>query len=31
MKDIEWINNLKIRASYGTLGNINNVGNYDYF
>ncbi|MCS2202864.1 TonB-dependent receptor [Bacteroides fragilis] len=32
MQDIEWINNLKIRASYGTLGNtINNVGNYDYF
>ncbi|MCS3268640.1 hypothetical protein NXX78_24420 [Bacteroides fragilis] len=22
---------MKIRASYGTLGNINNVGNYDYF
>ena len=31
MKPITWINNLKIRASYGTLGNINNVGNYDYF
>ena len=31
MKDIQWINNLKIRASYGTLGNINNVGYYDYF
>lgn len=26
-----YIDNLKIRASYGTLGNINNVGNYDYF
>lgn len=25
------IDNLKLRASYGTLGNINNVGNYDYF
>jgi TonB-linked SusC/RagA family outer membrane protein len=25
------IDNLKFRASYGTLGNINNVGNYDYF
>lgn len=25
MKPITWINNLKIRASYGTLGNINNV------
>lgn len=31
MKNISWINNLKIRASWGTLGNINNVGNYDYF
>lgn len=25
------LDNLKLRASYGTLGNINNVGNYDYF
>lgn len=31
MKPISWINNLKLRASYGTLGNINNVGYYDYF
>lgn len=31
MKDISWINNLKIRASWGQLGNINNVGDYDYF
>lgn len=31
MKRFTWIDNLKIRASYGTLGNINNVGNYDYF
>lgn len=31
MKDVEWIDNLKLRASYGTLGNINNVGYYDYF
>ena len=31
MKKYNWIDNLKIRASYGTLGNINNVGNYDYF
>lgn len=31
MKDIKWIDNLKLRASVGTLGNINNVGNYDYF
>lgn len=27
----DWLDNLKIRASYGSLGNINNVGNYDYF
>lgn len=27
MKDIDWMNNLKIRASYGSLGN-NSVGNY---
>ncbi len=31
MRSLEWLNNLKIRASWGTLGNINNVGNYDYF
>ena len=31
MKSIKWVNNMKLRASYGTLGNINNVGYYDYF
>lgn len=31
LKSVNWINNLKIRASWGTLGNINNVGYYDYF
>lgn len=31
MKRFSWIDNLKVRASYGTLGNINNVGDYDYF
>lgn len=31
MKPVKWINNMKLRASYGTLGNINNVGYYDYF
>ncbi|MDE5611530.1 MAG: TonB-dependent receptor, partial [Odoribacter sp.] len=31
MKGIDWLDNLKLRASYGTLGNINNVGYYDYF
>lgn len=27
----DWLDNLKIRVSYGSLGNINNVGYYDYF
>jgi len=31
MSRLSWVNLLKIRASYGSLGNINNVGNYDYF
>lgn len=31
MKDISWLYNLKLRASWGKLGNIYNVGNYDYF
>ena len=31
MDNLTWLDNLKVRASYGTLGNINNVGNYDYF
>lgn len=29
MKDISWLDNLKLRASYGALGN-NSIGNYDY-
>lgn len=31
MKNISWVNNLKLRASWGQLGNINNVNQYDYF
>lgn len=31
MKNQNLVSNLKLRASYGTLGNINNVGYYDYF
>lgn len=31
MNNISWIDNLKLRASWGSLGNINNVGDYDYF
>ena len=30
MKDIEWINNLKIRGSWGELGNSGGIGYYDY-
>lgn len=29
MTDITWLDNLKLRASYGALGN-NSIGNYDY-
>ncbi|MBD0402195.1 TonB-dependent receptor [Flammeovirga sp. EKP202] len=29
MRDISWINHLKIRSSYGTSGN-NNIGNYSF-
>jgi TonB-linked SusC/RagA family outer membrane protein len=31
MKSITWLDELKLRASIGKAGNINNVGNYDYF
>jgi TonB-linked SusC/RagA family outer membrane protein len=31
MRDISWLHNLKLRGSWGKLGNIHNVGNYDYF
>lgn len=31
MSSVNWVTNLKLRASWGMLGNINNVGNYDYF
>lgn len=29
MKDINWLNNLKLRVSYGKLGN-NSIGNYEW-
>ncbi|MGM9511966.1 SusC/RagA family TonB-linked outer membrane protein [Larkinella sp. GY13] len=29
LKGIDWLDNLKLRASYGALGN-NSIGNYDY-
>jgi len=31
MKNIDWISELKIRGSWGKLGNISNVGNYDFY
>lgn len=31
MQEVNWLDNLKVRASWGMLGNINNVGDYDYF
>lgn len=31
MKNIEWLSDLKLRASWGKLGNVDNVGYYDYY
>lgn len=31
MKDLTAVNELKVRLSAGKLGNINNVGNYDFY
>jgi len=31
LRDVSWIQNIKVRGSWGKLGNINNVGYYDYF
>jgi TonB-linked SusC/RagA family outer membrane protein len=31
MKNITWISELKIRGSWGKLGNVSNVGNYDFY
>ena len=28
MKDLDWLNNLKLRASYGVVGNQNGIDNY---
>ncbi|WP_197057312.1 SusC/RagA family TonB-linked outer membrane protein [Alistipes sp. ZOR0009] len=30
LRNIDWLSNLKLRASWGNLGNVNNVGYYDY-
>ena len=29
MKDVKWLNNLKLRASYAEVGNQSGIGNYD--
>ena len=29
MKEVKWLNNLKLRASYAQVGNQNGIGNYD--
>lgn len=31
MQNIDWITDLKLRGSWGQLGNVDNVGYYDYF
>lgn len=31
MEPVNWLSNLKLRASWGQLGNVNNVGYYDYY
>ncbi len=31
MPETKWLNELKLRASWGKLGNINNVGYYDFY
>ena len=31
MKNISWLSNLKLRVSWGKLGNVDNVGYYDYY
>jgi len=31
LSSVTWISELKLRASWGKLGNISNVGNYDFY
>jgi TonB-linked SusC/RagA family outer membrane protein len=31
MKDLDWLNNLKLRASWGESGNVNGIGNYEAY
>lgn len=31
MKDIDWLSNLKLRASWGQSGNVSSIGNYEAY
>lgn len=31
MKDIDWLDNLKLRASWGQSGNVSSIGNYEAY
>ncbi len=31
MKNVNWVQQLKLRGSWGILGNVNNVGYYDFY
>lgn len=31
MKDIDWLNNLKLRVSWGQSGNVSSIGNYEAY
>jgi TonB-linked SusC/RagA family outer membrane protein len=31
MESVDWVSELKIRASWGKLGSVSNVGNYDFY
>ncbi|MEJ5960943.1 SusC/RagA family TonB-linked outer membrane protein [Pedobacter immunditicola] len=31
MQSVSWVDELKVRASWGKLGNVSNVGNYDFY
>lgn len=31
MQSVDWVSELKVRASWGKLGSVSNVGNYDFY
>jgi len=31
MESVSWVDELKVRASWGKLGNVSNVGNYEFY